>query len=65
MDGRHNTAPLVGSNSGTIRTSYATGSVSGSDRIGGLVGLHSGGSIVASYSTAAVSGASSVGGFVG
>jgi len=57
------TGGLVGSNSGQISNSYATGSVSGVDRVGGLVG--GGGIIRNCYATGSVSGNSSVGGLVG
>ncbi len=49
---------------GEISASYVTGSVSGADHVGGLVG-HSDGSIRASYSHAAVTGGDAVGGLVG
>ena len=63
---------LVGHNSGTIRDSYATGSVSshvtGSSYpysgVGGLVGENQG-RIIASYATGSVTGRDSVGGLVG
>ena len=62
----------MGSNSGSITSSYVTGSVTstvgdGYSDIGGLVG-HNGGSIVTSYATASVTGSSyhgSVGGLAG
>ncbi len=47
-----------------ITTSYSSGSVSGTDSVGGLVGRN-GGNIVASYSSNSVRGDSSVGGLVG
>ena len=47
-----------------MRASYATGQVSGSVQIGGLVGVNYG-SVRTSYATARVSGRSSVGGLVG
>ena len=56
---------LVGQNIGTIRGSYAAGSVSGGTSVGGLVGFNVFGGVVASYATAVVSGATSVGGLVG
>ncbi len=70
--GRGNKGGLVGSNSGSITSSYVTGSVTstvgdGYSDIGGLVG-HNGGSIVTSYATASVTGSSyhgSVGGLAG
>ena len=57
---------LVGENYNTIRASYATGSVSGRSRIGGLIGANFVYSkIVSSYATGAVSGDGSIGGLVG
>jgi filamentous hemagglutinin family protein len=59
----------VGGNAGTVKNSYATGSVSGtgsSSSAGGLVGWNSGGTVSSSYATVNVSGSSSaVGGLVG
>lgn len=50
---------------GTIETSYATGAVSGTDFVGGLVG-YADGTITSSYSTGSVSGTGNdVGGLVG
>jgi len=49
---------------GTIIDSYSTGSVTGRQRVGGLVGLHRG-AIVNSFSTGAVTGLSAAGGLVG
>ena len=57
---------LVGRNYGTVAAAYATGSVSGRNNVGGLVGNNtSGGVITASYAIGGVSGGSSVGGLVG
>ncbi|MHC4497892.1 MAG: GLUG motif-containing protein, partial [Planctomycetota bacterium] len=62
---------LVGSNGGSMATSYSTGTVSGrGDNVGGLVGINSG-SLTTSYSTGTVRGGSysgtgdNVGGLVG
>lgn len=56
---------LVGSNTGTVSNSYATGSVSGSNNyVGGLVGNNQG-IVSSSYATGSVSGGGSVGGLVG
>jgi hypothetical protein len=57
---------LVGYNrsGGAITASYATGSASGIDDVGGLVGENSG-AITASYATGSVSGGNYVGGLVG
>ncbi|MDZ7771338.1 MAG: filamin/ABP280 repeat domain-containing protein [Balneolaceae bacterium] len=58
---------LVGETDGSITGSYATGEVSGNNRVGGLVGItsSSGSSITGSYSGASVSGGDRVGGLVG
>ncbi|MEN6309824.1 MAG: GLUG motif-containing protein [Anaerohalosphaeraceae bacterium] len=56
---------LVGKNAGTIRLCYATGSVSGMEKIGGLVGYNENGIIEQCYSAGLVSGTSFVGGFCG
>ncbi len=57
---------LVGHQSGVIRASYASGSVSGNENVGGLAGENDGGAnIVASYSSAEVSGNRGVGGLAG
>ena len=56
---------LVGSNSGSITSCYATGTVSGIDGlVGGLVGSN-GGKITFCYATGTVSGGGTVGGLVG
>jgi len=55
---------LVGSNYGSITSSYIAGSVSGDISVGGLVGSNHG-SITSSYSNSSVSGDHSVGGLVG
>ena len=55
---------LVGENSGSIATSYSTGTVNGGRYVGGLVGENYG-DITTSYSTATVSGDYYVGGLVG
>ena len=56
---------LVGRNyDGAISGSYATGSVSGDENVGGLVG-YGGGTISGSYATGSVSGDENVGGLVG
>ncbi len=58
---------LVGCNSGSITSSYSTGSVCGiRDYVGGLVGVNSYGIIMSSYNTCAVGGTGySLGGLVG
>jgi filamentous hemagglutinin family protein len=63
------TGALVGTNQGSISNSYATGTVSGSSYVGGLVGNNYGAlsnaSISNSYAAVAVSGSSRVGGLAG
>jgi hypothetical protein len=56
---------LVGLNYGTISNSCSTGSVTGNDGIGGLVGWHSWGDLHDCYSIAIVTGKNDVGGLVG
>jgi len=55
---------LVGDNLGTIKSAYATGSVSGGRDVGGLVGYNRG-TITSAYATGSVTGKKSVGGLVG
>ncbi len=63
--GRNIVGSLVGSNNqGVIEDSAATGFVSGSEDVGGLVG-YSGGSISGSYTASTVTGTSTVGGLAG
>ncbi len=61
----HHAGGLVGLNYGTITRSYATGSVSGSSYVGGLVGAQHRGSISIAYATGAVTAISMAGGLVG
>ena len=56
---------LVGGNEGTVINCYATGSVSGHDEIGGLVGVNWNGTVSNCYSIGNVSGTSEVGGLIG
>ncbi len=60
---------LIGEVSGqaVITASYAAGSVTGRDDVGGLIGafINDGGSVVASYATGSVTGGDDVGGLVG
>ena len=67
ITGNQTIGGLVGGNLGTITYSYVTGSVSGSDNVGGLAGLlNDGGTITNSYATGAVFGSgNNVGGLVG
>ena len=55
----------MGTNNHSVSNAYATGNVSGSDFVGGLVGLNSSGSISSAYATGNVSGVTRVGGLVG
>ena len=66
ITGNNRVGGLVGRNNrgGTITNSYATGSVSGEDDVGGLVGWNEG-TVANSYATGSVSGSSDVGGLVG
>ena len=65
VTGQNNTGILAGTNRSTIVACYTTGSVSGGNSIGGLVGVSIQGSISTSYSTAYVNGVSNVGGLIG
>jgi len=59
---------LLGDNdvNSVVENSYATGAVSGGDRVGGLVGYNGpSGSVVNSYETGAVTGSTNLGGVVG
>jgi hypothetical protein len=56
---------LVGNNWGTVSNSYSTGSVTGVQYAGGLVGCNSFGTVTKSYSTCNVTGTSHSGGLVG
>ena len=63
--GRMRVGGLVGLNGdGNVSNSYATGSVSGSIDVGGLVGLNDG-TVSNSYSTGSVTGDAGIGGLVG
>lgn len=56
---------LIGYLDGSIKASYAVGSVTGATYVGGLVGYSCGGAIENSYSLSAIVGTSYVGGLVG
>ena len=58
---------LAGTNDGEVVASYTTGSVTGTDRVGGIIGYQGRNAafIHSSYSTAAVSGNARVGGVLG
>ncbi len=72
VKGRHNVGGLAGSkyNGSTIRDSYVSGSVTGSNYVGGISGVsgtidYSGGTINNSYANCSVTGYDYVGGIVG
>ena len=54
-----------GDNTGTVQNLSVSGSVSGSDHVGGVVGYNDGGRVENCYNTGAVSGGVEVGGVVG
>jgi hypothetical protein len=56
---------LVGFNKGTVSNSYSTGSVTGNERVGGLVGKNHNGTVNNSYSSSSVTGDEYVGGLAG
>ncbi len=67
VTGKHLTGSLVGSaqTGTTISSSYATGAVTGTESVGGLVGIAYDSRISNSYATGAVTGTEYVGGLVG
>jgi PKD repeat protein len=68
MGALYNIGGLVGEDTGgysIIRSCYATGAVSGSDGVGGLVGFDGGGTIAGCYATGAVTGDTNLGGLFG
>ncbi|MBC7377481.1 MAG: filamentous hemagglutinin N-terminal domain-containing protein [Burkholderiaceae bacterium] len=67
VTGRDNTGALVGTASGNITNSHATGVVSGQQSVGGLVGSANlnGGTIAGSDTNVTVSGVGNVGGLIG
>jgi len=56
---------LVGANDGTVSGCYSSGTISGYQVIGGVVGYNKAGTIIDSHSSASVSGYSGAGGLVG
>ena len=56
---------LMGNNNANMTNSYATGSVTGTSDVGGLVGVNYHGTITNSYATGSVTGKSYVGGLLG
>ena len=65
VSGRNHVGGRVGVNSGIISNAYATGSVEGTERVGGLLGFNQSGTINNAYATGTVKGTSYVGGLVG
>lgn len=66
VTGATHTGGLAGDNDGVIENSYVTGTVQGTQAVGGLVGNNDKGSILDSYSDATVTGSGNgVGGLVG
>ena len=65
IQGYEDVGGLVGSNNGDITNSYATGTVTGNNRVGGLVGWNSSGRVTNSYAMGTVTGNNRVGGLVG
>ncbi|MBU2888021.1 hypothetical protein KO507_19805, partial [Gilvimarinus agarilyticus] len=66
IEGDGKAGGLVGFNEGTISQSYATGSVTGSTYVGGLVGVNWGAGVISeSYATGSVTDDEYVGGLVG
>ena len=65
LSNSNNIGGLAGKNDGTVSNSYAMGSVTGYDKVGGLVGSHAVGEIIHSYAIGDVSGQSAAGGLVG
>ena len=63
--GKHYVGTLVAKNYGVITNCHSSGTVSGTDYVGGLVGYSSSGAISNCYSSGSVSGDSDVGGLVG
>ncbi|MEP4534175.1 MAG: Ig-like domain-containing protein [Cyclobacteriaceae bacterium] len=64
-DGHYYIGGLIGYNDGSLSRCYVTGSVSGIDHIGGLVGTSIGGAISNCYSTSSVLGGGQKGGLIG
>ena len=66
VTGQDSVAPLAGRSISAVTSSYATGAVTGRDKVGGLIAHNaSGGSITAAYATVDVTGATNVGALVG
>jgi len=65
ITGHNYVGVLAGNVGGSVSASYSTGSVSGTDLIGGLIGGTAAATLTSVYSEAAVSGVNNVGGLVG
>ncbi len=65
VEGGYFVGGLVGTNLGEIEGCHSTGSVTGTENIGGLTGLNFQGTIKDSHSTGAVTGVQAIGGLVG
>ena len=65
ITGSWSSGGLVGYNRGTITDSYVAGNVTGSNRVGDLVGWNHGGTVTGSYATGNVTGSRYVGGLIG
>jgi len=60
-----NVGGLAGRSDGIVMNCYSTGTVAGTDLVGGIVGYTNHGGLIHSYSTADVSGNDKIGGLVG
>jgi len=65
VDGSHKVGDLAGAVYGTVADTFASGSVTGADYVGGLVGYQSTGTIDGSYATGPVNAPTDAGGLVG
>ena len=65
ISGDNQVGGLAGFNIGTVQDSFATGTVSSDDDVGGLFGRNSSGTIQDSFATGTVNGNNNVGGLVG
>ncbi len=65
ITGSWSSGGLVGYNRGTITESYVAGNVTGSNRVGDLVGWNHGGTVTGSYATGNATGSRYVGGLIG
>ena len=65
ITGSWSSGGLVGYNRGTITDSYVAGKVTGSNRVGDLVGWNHGGTVTGSYASGNVTGSRYAGGLIG